>query len=711
MLSIFACTASAESEFPTDTSERRFICDWTQCGKAFSHQDNLRVHYRRHTNEKPHHCHHCEAAYRQKSGLKYHLEKVHGEKTVGRCGRKRKLAMEDDSILKYSSSNQMPSSGMLVSCRPSSRNGELHSQAENRSGQTVLHDRETADSSLFNVKHTALSKVREMNINACDLQTKQWSQSDTDSTAKGRRWSLPESLSQDCDDNLENIDINDDWLLDEEDGFISKHQKPSEAGIPRSAEDGDRDLAGSTSDTEPLDEDFCEELRKLSDAINTEGLSPRGLNSISSSFGSPVGTADGASKSNSIGNILPDMTSSHPGIYQGIHDHEEKTGVLDRLSPKQLPHDSNVTSEYYPRHPEIIVTAISTSSILAHGQYNSVTSDQTEMVNGYLPDGYSCLDVRSTHFDRNTSTSESTHLPVDATVMLDPASYPSASFGGSVHPWSAAANSVTWNSHSNDNPAFMQAHGGSSVSACSSTETGFGSHICRDDGMYSNLMSTWSPAENSQQWPGHDGIIQPNWSQRHLAIVGGQTDVPRQHDWHMGRPGESAFSRSGTAFDDRIGFEVGHQTSPKPCMPYRADLTEVPSMSEHFIDSFAAGGVYPISGIGHMGSWSDLYGRSSHMAGIGNYEYNLPRNVYRSALQSERCYLTSGYSGIQSHVGYEHGVEAEGLRGISNNAYRIGPMHSPSWTMSGLSDARESLRPVPDSQRNSMLYNVVPRYY
>jgi len=708
---MFACTASAESELlSTDTSERRFVCDWTQCGKAFSHPDNLRVHYRRHTDEKPHHCHHCEAAYRQKSGLKYHLEKVHGEKTVGRCGRKRKLAMEHESILKYGSSNQMPSSGALVSCRPSSRSGDLHSQAENRSGQTVLSDKEMVDSSTFNGKYTALSKVREMNINMSDLHTKQWSKSDTDSTAKGRRWSLPESLSQDCDDNLENIDINDEWLLDEEDGFISKPRKPSEAGVTGSAEDGDRDLAGSTSDTEPLDEDFCEELRKLSDAINTEVLSPRGLDGISSPFGSPVGTVYGVSKSESIGNVLPDMSSSHPGLYQGIGGHEEQTGVFDDFSSKPLPHDADVTSELYRRHPEVAVTAVSTSSTLTHGQYNSDTSDQTEMVNGYLPDGYSCPDVHPAHFDRSTSNSESTHLPLDVRELVEPASYPSAPYEGSVHPWSAAVNSPRWSSHSNDNTAFMPPLGISSVSACSSTETGFGSAICRNDGTYSNLMSTWSLAENGQQWLGQDGIIQPNWSQRHLAIVQGQTNVPRQHDWHMGRQGESAFSRSGTAFDDRIGFEVGHQTSPKPCVPYRAGVTEVPPMSERFVDSFA-GGVYPISGIGHMGSWSDLYGRSSHMTGIGNYEYNLPRNVYRSAVQSDRCYLTSGYSGIQSHASYEHGVEAEGLHGIANSAYRIAPMHSPSWPMSGLSDAREPLRPMPDAQHSSVLYNVVPRYY
>lgn len=701
------CTASAESELlSTDASERRFVCDWTQCGKAFSHADNLRVHYRRHTDEKPHHCHHCEAAYRQKSGLKYHLEKVHGEKTVGRCGRKRKLAMEHETVLKYGGSNQLPSDGALASCRPSSRSGELRLQAQNQSGQTVLSDREVVDRSIFSVNHTALLKVTEMNINVADLQPKQWVKSDIDSTVKDRRWSLPESLSEDCDDNLDNIDIIDEWL-NEDDGFISKPRKPSE-GVTRSAEEGDGDVAGSTSDTEPLDEDFCEELRKLSNAVNTEVLSPRGLDGMSSSFVSPASTAYGASKTDTIGNAVPDVPSSHTGLYQGITGHEEQTGVFDDFSSKRLPHDSNVTSEFYPGHPdEEAVTAVNTSGMLSRGQYSSVTSDQTEIVNGYLPDGYSShTDVHPAHFDRNTSNSASAHLPVDAAELDDSGSYPSARFDGSVHPWSAAVTSPRWNTQSDENPAFLPPIGISSVSACSSTQSGFGDQICRDDGTYSNLMSNWSPAENSQQWPGHDGIIQPNWSQRHLAIMRGQADVSRRHDWHMGRQGESAFSRSAAAFDDRVGFEP----SPKPCLPYPSDLTEVPSMPEHFANSFA-GGVYPIGGIGHMGSWSDLYGRSSQMTGLVNYEYNLPRNAYRSAVQSDRCYLASGYSGVQSHASYEHGFEAEGLCGVSNSAYRTAPMHSLSWPMSGLSDARESLRPVPDAQHSSVLYNVVPRYY
>ena len=72
--------------------EKKFKCDWPNCGKAFCHTDNLKVHYRRHTDEKPYKCDKCASSYRQKSGLKYHLEKAHDEKSTGRPGRKRKNA-------------------------------------------------------------------------------------------------------------------------------------------------------------------------------------------------------------------------------------------------------------------------------------------------------------------------------------------------------------------------------------------------------------------------------------------------------------------------------------------------------------------------------------------------------------------------------------------------------------------------------------------
>ena len=680
-----------------EASDRRFICDWMQCGKSFSHPDSLRIHYRRHTEEKPHHCHHCEAAYRQKSGLKYHLEKVHGEKTVGRCGRKRKLAVD-------SSSSQLPSSGLLLTRPLPSKIGEQRSEVEHGSGQMVLLDR--------SIKHTALSEVREMNVSMSDLQTKQWSKSNADeSIAKGRRWSLPESLSQNCDDNLENIEINDEWLLDENDGFIDSHRKlpPLGASIDRNAADEgiefDRDLAGSTSDTEPLDEDICEELRKLSDAINSEVLSPRGLDGMSSPFGSPVRTAYGAAKSESIGNVLPEVPASHSELYQGIGSSEEQSEVFNNNFSSPPPErDSRVTNDFYPRCPEVSITG----TVLTHGCCNSsATCEHIEMVNGHLPDGYSC----PANFDRNTPLPQLTQLPVDMPEMVAPASYHSAPFDGSVHQWPVPVNSSAWSSHSANNSPFLPAHGISS--ACSSAETGFGKAMVRQDGMYSDLM--WSSlAESGQHWPGgHDGMI-PSWSQRQLAALRGQTDMSRHRDWHMGRQGESAFSRSGTAFDDRVAFEITRQTSPKHRgPPYQAEMTEVPPALDQFVDSFTGkhAAIYPDSGIGHTGPWSDLYSRSSHMAGIGNYEHNLSRNVYRSPLQSDHFYLTSGYSGTHSHASYERSIETDGMYGVSNSPYRIPPVNAPSWPMPGFSSGAESLRSMPDAQPSSMLYNVVPRYY
>ena len=53
------------------------MCDWKDCGKAFRHSDNLRVHYRRHTNEKPIKCDKCDFTCRQKSSLQFHMKSRH----------------------------------------------------------------------------------------------------------------------------------------------------------------------------------------------------------------------------------------------------------------------------------------------------------------------------------------------------------------------------------------------------------------------------------------------------------------------------------------------------------------------------------------------------------------------------------------------------------------------------------------------------------
>ena len=58
------------------------MCDWKDCGKAFRHSDNLRVHYRRHTNEKPVKCDKCDFTCRQKSSLQFHVKSRHESVTV-----------------------------------------------------------------------------------------------------------------------------------------------------------------------------------------------------------------------------------------------------------------------------------------------------------------------------------------------------------------------------------------------------------------------------------------------------------------------------------------------------------------------------------------------------------------------------------------------------------------------------------------------------
>ena len=57
------------------SGERKFVCDWEDCGKAFRHADNLKVHKRQHTDEKPFQCDHCGFRCRQKSSLQWHQKK------------------------------------------------------------------------------------------------------------------------------------------------------------------------------------------------------------------------------------------------------------------------------------------------------------------------------------------------------------------------------------------------------------------------------------------------------------------------------------------------------------------------------------------------------------------------------------------------------------------------------------------------------------
>ena len=59
------------------SDDRIYKCTWAECGKAFRHADNLKVHYRKHTNEKPFKCVHCDFSCRQQNALNCHVRKHH----------------------------------------------------------------------------------------------------------------------------------------------------------------------------------------------------------------------------------------------------------------------------------------------------------------------------------------------------------------------------------------------------------------------------------------------------------------------------------------------------------------------------------------------------------------------------------------------------------------------------------------------------------
>jgi len=58
---------------------KKYICDFTGCGKVFTASYNLKIHYRGHTNESPFKCTFdgCSRAFKDKGNLKYHERTAH----------------------------------------------------------------------------------------------------------------------------------------------------------------------------------------------------------------------------------------------------------------------------------------------------------------------------------------------------------------------------------------------------------------------------------------------------------------------------------------------------------------------------------------------------------------------------------------------------------------------------------------------------------
>lgn len=57
--------------------DRKYVCQYDGCSKAFRHPDNLKVHTLQHTNEKPIKCELCEYACRQRSSIQHHMRTKH----------------------------------------------------------------------------------------------------------------------------------------------------------------------------------------------------------------------------------------------------------------------------------------------------------------------------------------------------------------------------------------------------------------------------------------------------------------------------------------------------------------------------------------------------------------------------------------------------------------------------------------------------------
>lgn len=89
----FTTNANLRVHYAVHTGERPHKCDI--CGKTFTQKGNLNIHRRIHTGEKPFSCPVCHKCFSQKINLRHHAA-THGEKYARALGRKQKKTKGSD---------------------------------------------------------------------------------------------------------------------------------------------------------------------------------------------------------------------------------------------------------------------------------------------------------------------------------------------------------------------------------------------------------------------------------------------------------------------------------------------------------------------------------------------------------------------------------------------------------------------------------------